>query len=47
MLAHGYHADFIEEAVKAGKAVFCEKPVDLSSDRIRACLKTVAASGKR
>ncbi|MCU0818467.1 MAG: inositol 2-dehydrogenase [Beijerinckiaceae bacterium] len=40
------HADFIEEAVKAGKAVFCEKPVDLSSDRIRACLKTVAASGK-
>ncbi|MCZ8270883.1 MAG: inositol 2-dehydrogenase [Beijerinckiaceae bacterium] len=40
------HADFIEEAVKAGKAVFCEKPVDLSSDRIRACLKTVEASGK-
>jgi myo-inositol 2-dehydrogenase / D-chiro-inositol 1-dehydrogenase len=40
------HADFIEEAVKAGKAVFCEKPVDLSSDRIRACLKTVESAGK-
>lgn len=40
------HADFIEEAVKAGKAVFCEKPVDLSSERIRACLKTVEKAGK-
>ena len=40
------HADFIEEAVKAGKAVFCEKPVDLSSDRIRTCLATVEKSGK-
>ena len=24
------HADLIEAAAKAGKAVFCEKPVDLS-----------------
>lgn len=40
------HSDFIEEAVKAGKAVFCEKPVDLSSDRIRACLSVVAKTGK-
>lgn len=40
------HADFIEEAVKAGKAVFCEKPVDLAADRIRDCLKTVEASGR-
>jgi myo-inositol 2-dehydrogenase / D-chiro-inositol 1-dehydrogenase len=40
------HAELIEAAVKAGKAVFCEKPVDLSSDRIVTCLKVVAASGK-
>ncbi len=39
------HADQIEAAAKAGKAVFCEKPVDLSSDRIRACLATVKAAG--
>ncbi len=35
------HADFIERAVKAGKAVFCEKPVDLDSARIRKCLAVV------
>ncbi len=40
------HADLIEAAVKAGKAVFCEKPVDLSSKRIVRCLKMVAASGR-
>jgi myo-inositol 2-dehydrogenase/D-chiro-inositol 1-dehydrogenase len=36
------HADLIEQAAKAGKAVFCEKPVDLSAERVRACLKVVA-----
>jgi myo-inositol 2-dehydrogenase / D-chiro-inositol 1-dehydrogenase len=40
------HADLIEAAVKAGKAVFCEKPVDLSSERIMRCLEVVNASGK-
>ena len=40
------HADLIEAGVKAGKAVFCEKPVDLSSERIRACLKVVEQAGK-
>jgi myo-inositol 2-dehydrogenase/D-chiro-inositol 1-dehydrogenase len=35
------HSDLIESAAGAGKAVFCEKPVDLSSDRIRACLAKV------
>jgi myo-inositol 2-dehydrogenase/D-chiro-inositol 1-dehydrogenase len=35
------HSDLIEAAASAGKAVFCEKPVDLSSDRIRACLAKV------
>jgi myo-inositol 2-dehydrogenase / D-chiro-inositol 1-dehydrogenase len=39
------HADFIEAAVRAGKAVFCEKPVDLSSERIRKCLDVVKAAG--
>jgi len=38
------HADLIEKSVRAGKAVFCEKPVDLSSARIRACLDVVKAS---
>jgi len=41
------HADLIERAVRAGKAVFCEKPVDLSSARIGACLDVVrSARGK-
>jgi len=31
------HADFIEAAVAAGKPVLCEKPIDLSVDRVRAC----------
>ena len=35
------HADQIEHAARAGKAIFCEKPIDLSTDRVRACLKTV------
>ena len=40
------HADLIEAAVCAGKAVFCEKPVDLDAARIRRCLDVVAKSGK-
>ena len=39
------HADLIEQAVRAKKAVFCEKPVDLSADRIRACLDVVDRAG--
>jgi myo-inositol 2-dehydrogenase / D-chiro-inositol 1-dehydrogenase len=35
------HADLIEQFVKAGKAVFCEKPIDLSLARVKACLQVV------
>ena len=39
------HYDLIHTAARAGKAVFCEKPVDLSSDRIRECIKVVEETG--
>ncbi|MDJ0824081.1 MAG: inositol 2-dehydrogenase [Rhodobacter sp.] len=39
------HADLIERFARAGKAVFCEKPVDLSLDRVRACLQVVEETG--
>ena len=37
------HADLIERFVKAGKAVFCEKPIDLSLARVKQCLEVVRA----
>lgn len=39
------HFDLIHGAAAAGKAIFCEKPVDMSVARIRQCLKAVAAAG--
>jgi myo-inositol 2-dehydrogenase / D-chiro-inositol 1-dehydrogenase len=39
------HADLIERFVRVGKAVFCEKPIDLSLDRVRACLAVVEETG--
>ncbi len=39
------HADLIETFAKAGKAVFCEKPIDLSVERVKTCLKTVEDLG--
>ncbi|NOZ31979.1 MAG: inositol 2-dehydrogenase [Alphaproteobacteria bacterium] len=36
------HADLIERFARVGKAVFCEKPIDLNLDRVRACLSVVA-----
>ncbi len=38
------HADLIERFTKAGKAVFCEKPIDLSLPRVVACIKAVTAN---
>ena len=41
------HADLIERFTRAGKAVFCEKPVDLSIERVKACIKVVdSTNGK-
>src|SRR5688572_8983526 len=39
------HADLIEAGARAGKAVFCEKPVDLASSRVESCLKVVESAG--
>jgi myo-inositol 2-dehydrogenase/D-chiro-inositol 1-dehydrogenase len=39
------HADYIERAASAGRAIFCEKPIDLSAERVRACLHVVQRSG--
>ena len=38
------HADLIEKFARAGKAIFCEKPIDLSLARVKACLKVVRDS---
>lgn len=38
------HSDLIEQAAGAGKAVLCEKPVDLSLERAKACLKAVSTA---
>ena len=40
------HSDLIEAATAAGKAVLCEKPVDLSLERAKACLEAAAQTGK-
>ncbi|MBP1806668.1 inositol 2-dehydrogenase [Rubellimicrobium aerolatum] len=38
------HADYIEMAVAAGKAVLCEKPIDLGLERVEACAAKVAGT---
>ncbi|MBP1860276.1 inositol 2-dehydrogenase [Rhizobium herbae] len=40
------HSDLIEAATAAGKAVLCEKPVDLSLERARACQVAAAKNGR-
>ena len=37
----GSHADLSIAAAKAGKAIFCEKPVDLTLPKVEACIKAV------
>ena len=39
------HYDLIHQAAANGKAIFCEKPVDLSVERIKECLKAVDKAG--
>ena len=40
----GFHAEQIQAASKAGKAIMCEKPVSLSVESIHETLKVVAAN---
>ena len=40
------HSDLIEAATAAGKAVLCEKPVDLSLERAKKCLAAASTTGK-
>jgi myo-inositol 2-dehydrogenase/D-chiro-inositol 1-dehydrogenase len=35
------HADLIERFARAGKAIFCEKPIDLDLGRVKTCLAIV------
>ena len=39
------HSDLIERAARAKKAIFCEKPIDLSVARIEKCLEVVKSTG--
>jgi len=39
------HADLIERAARAKKAIFCEKPIHLDVERVRACLEVVKETG--
>jgi len=38
------HAELIMRAAASGKAIFCEKPVDLTLERAKACASAVAAA---
>jgi myo-inositol 2-dehydrogenase / D-chiro-inositol 1-dehydrogenase len=39
------HADYLERSAASGKAVFCEKPIDLQIDRVRAAVAAAQAAG--
>ena len=39
------HADLVIAAARAGKAIFCEKPIDLSLARVDACIAEVKRAG--
>jgi myo-inositol 2-dehydrogenase/D-chiro-inositol 1-dehydrogenase len=39
------HSELIERFARAGKAIFCEKPIDLDIARVKRCLAVVAETG--
>ena len=39
------HAELVEASARAGKAIFCEKPIDLDIGRVNAVLEVVANAG--
>jgi myo-inositol 2-dehydrogenase/D-chiro-inositol 1-dehydrogenase len=39
------HADYVIAAARAGKAIFCEKPLDLSLEKVRITLDEVSRAG--
>ncbi len=39
------HADIAVEAAKAGKHIFCEKPVDLTPEKVKAVMQAVKEAG--
>lgn len=39
------HSDLLSRAAAARKNIFCEKPIDLSLERVRACADAVQAAG--
>jgi myo-inositol 2-dehydrogenase / D-chiro-inositol 1-dehydrogenase len=41
------HADYVEMAAKGGKYIFCEKPLDLSLERVVQVLKVVEERGTK
>ena len=41
------HADLIERFARAGKAIFCEKPIDLDVERAKACIEVVKETGAK
>ncbi|MBN7806811.1 inositol 2-dehydrogenase [Agrobacterium rosae] len=41
------HADLIERFARAGKAIFCEKPIDLDVARAQACIDVVKETGAK
>lgn len=41
------HADLIERFARAGKSIFCEKPVDLDVARVKSCIDTVKKTGAK
>ena len=41
------HADFIEMSAASGKPVLCEKPIDLSLERVNRCSDAIRGSGAK